>query len=126
MSIANQSVTVAVTQMPCDWDVEANLRRAEALVRRAAAAGANVILLQELFETPYFCPDQKQALFALARPLEAWNPRPLIDGNDLIAHGLEPGRHFSEILDQVRDAQLDGEIGSKEEALQRVDRMRYP
>ena len=63
-------VTLAATQMACDWDIEGNVARAEALVREAAGRGANVILIQELFETPYFCPDQRQALFALAKPLE--------------------------------------------------------
>ena len=63
-------VTVAATQMACSWDIEANLARAEDLVREAAAKGANVVLLQELFATPYFCPDQKQEHFALAQPAE--------------------------------------------------------
>ena len=49
-----RNVTVATTQMACSWDRAANLDRAEALVRAAAAQGAQVILLQELFETPYF------------------------------------------------------------------------
>ncbi len=61
-------VTVAATQMACSWDREANLAAAEALVREAAGKGAQVILIQELFETPYFCKDQKQEHFALARP----------------------------------------------------------
>jgi N-carbamoylputrescine amidase len=56
--------------MACSWDIEANLARAEELVREAAAKGANVVLLQELFATPYFCPDQKQEHFALAQPAE--------------------------------------------------------
>ena len=68
-----RQVTVAATQMACDWDRAANLDRAEALVRQAAAAGANLILLQELFETPYFCKDQDPRHFALARPA-AGNP----------------------------------------------------
>ncbi len=63
-------VTVAATQMACSWDIEANLARAEELVREAAGQGANVVLLQELFATPYFCPDQKQEYFALAQPAE--------------------------------------------------------
>jgi len=63
-------VTVAATQMACTWDVEANVAGAEALVREAAAQGADIVLLQELFETPYFCKDQDQAHFALARPVE--------------------------------------------------------
>ena len=39
------------------------------LVRKAAAEGANIILLQELFETPYFCQKQKFEYFDLAKPL---------------------------------------------------------
>ncbi|MBN1852532.1 MAG: CCA tRNA nucleotidyltransferase [Pirellulales bacterium] len=58
----------------------------------------------------------------LALPAEQWNPRPLINGNDLIAHGLVAGRHFTELLERVRDAQLDGKIRSKDEALQWIDR----
>lgn len=46
---------VATTQMPCSWNLPDNLDRAEQLVRQAAAKGAQVILLQELFATPYFC-----------------------------------------------------------------------
>ncbi|MGO1117942.1 N-carbamoylputrescine amidase [Rhodovibrionaceae bacterium A322] len=63
-------VTVAATQMACSWDREQNLDRAESLVRDAASQGANIILLQELFETPYFCPDELQKFFALARPFK--------------------------------------------------------
>jgi N-carbamoylputrescine amidase len=61
------TLTFAATQMACDWDTEANLSRGEALVREAAAQGAQVILLQELFETPYFCKDQAEQHFELAR-----------------------------------------------------------
>ncbi|MDH3597429.1 MAG: N-carbamoylputrescine amidase, partial [Rhodospirillales bacterium] len=61
------TVTVAATQMACGPDRDENLARAEALVREAAGKGAQVILIQELFETPYFCKDQKRELFALAR-----------------------------------------------------------
>ena len=39
-------------------------------MRTAAARGARVILLQELFETPYFCKDQDRRHFGLAQPLE--------------------------------------------------------
>ena len=63
-------VTVAATQFACGPDVAENVDKAERMVRRAAAEGAQIILLQELFETPYFCKDQKQELFALARPAE--------------------------------------------------------
>jgi len=63
-------VTVATTQFACSWDREANIARAEQLVREAAGRGAEVILLQELFETPYFCIEQDVRHFALATTLQ--------------------------------------------------------
>jgi poly(A) polymerase len=49
------------------------------------------------------------------------NPPPLITGDDLVCHGLEPGAQFATLLEQVRDAQLDGQIRNKLEALTWVD-----
>lgn len=64
-------VTVAATQMSCSWDREATLDRAEALVREAAAKGANVILLQEMFAQHFFAfMDWKPEYFALAETAE--------------------------------------------------------
>ena len=63
-----RNVTLAATQMACGSNRAANLERAEQLIRRAASQGANIILIQELFETPYFCQDQLPDFFALARP----------------------------------------------------------
>ena len=63
-----RQITVAATQMACGWERDANVARAERLVRAAAAKGAGVILLQELFETPYFCKDRLPRHFALAQP----------------------------------------------------------
>lgn len=57
---------IATTQMTCDWNLPGNLDRAEQLVRQAAAQGAQVILLQELFATPYFCIEQRHHHQALA------------------------------------------------------------
>jgi len=59
-------LTIATTQMPCTWDLKSNLDQAEQLVREAAAKGAQVILLQELFATPYFCIEQSHKHLALA------------------------------------------------------------
>ena len=64
-----RKVKVAATQMSCSWNREEVLDKAEQLVRKAAAEGANIILLQELFETPYFCQKQKFEYFDLAKPL---------------------------------------------------------
>ncbi|MFM7065609.1 MAG: N-carbamoylputrescine amidase [Gammaproteobacteria bacterium] len=62
-------ITLAATQFACSWDRAANLAAAERVVRAAAARGAQVILVQELFETPYFCVDHRYAHQALAVPL---------------------------------------------------------
>jgi N-carbamoylputrescine amidase len=59
-------VAVAALQMSCTWDTSANIQRADALVRKAAAQGAQIILLPELFETPYFCIEQDARHLALA------------------------------------------------------------
>ena len=63
-------VTVAATQMACSWDVDENVARAEGLIHEAADAGAQVILIQELFETPYFCIDNQHKHFDLAKTLD--------------------------------------------------------
>lgn len=63
-------VNLACTQMACTWDLKANVDRAEKLVRDAAKAGANIVLIQELFESPYFCIDQQDKHFDLASTRE--------------------------------------------------------
>lgn len=68
-----RQVTIAVTQFACSWDLTANLDRAEALVREAAGEGAGIVLLQELFATPYFCITEQPEHLVLAFPF-AGNP----------------------------------------------------
>jgi poly(A) polymerase len=53
----------------------------------------------------------------LTWPPERLNPAPLIGGDDLLALGMTRGKIFAEILERVRDEQLDGHIIAKEEAL---------
>lgn len=65
-----RKVKVAATQMAVDWNREATIEKAEKIVRQAAAEGANIILLQELFETPYFCQKQKFEYMDLATSIE--------------------------------------------------------
>ena len=65
-----RQVTVAATQMSCDWNVAGNIAKAEKLVREAAARGAQIILLPELFEAPYFCIEQDNRHLNLASPVE--------------------------------------------------------
>lgn len=65
-----RNVKIAATQMACTWDRKATLETADRLVREAAKKGANIILLQELFEMPYFCQLQKFEYMELATALE--------------------------------------------------------
>jgi N-carbamoylputrescine amidase len=67
---APRPVSVAALQMACDWDADANIAKAERLVREAAARGAQIILLPELFEAPYFCVEQDVRHLKLARSVE--------------------------------------------------------
>lgn len=68
-STTHSRVSVAAVQMRCSWDLQGNLDKAEALVRRAAGKGAQIILLPELFQCPYFCCEQDAQHFALAEEL---------------------------------------------------------
>ncbi len=63
-------VGVAATQMACSWERDTNIDRAENLVRQAAAGGASIVLIQELFETPYFPIEQSHKHRSLACSLE--------------------------------------------------------
>ena len=66
-----RKVTVAATQMKSrGFDREANIQAAEALIREAAGKGANIILIQELFQTDYFCQKMIDQNMKLALPLE--------------------------------------------------------
>jgi N-carbamoylputrescine amidase len=65
-----KNVKVAATQMSCSSSIDENISKAEALVRKAAECGAQIILLQELFETPYFCQQEKSDYYVYAKELE--------------------------------------------------------
>ena len=65
-----REVTVAATQMACSNETDKNVSNAEKLVRQAASEGAQIILIQELFESQYFCMDQKEELFELSKPFD--------------------------------------------------------
>lgn len=61
-----KKVTVAAVQMYCCRSRQENIEAAERLVREAAAEGAQIILLPELFETWYFCQERNYASYELA------------------------------------------------------------
>ncbi|GBD37433.1 CCA-adding enzyme [bacterium HR36] len=80
----------------------------ELLVLMEADARANSRGLEHV----QFCRDKLREW-----PAEVLNPPPLITGEDLLEMGLQPGPIFGKILQSVRDAQLDGAVPTREEAL---------
>ncbi|MGN1024695.1 MAG: N-carbamoylputrescine amidase [Lachnospiraceae bacterium] len=68
-----RKITVACVQMAVTWDRAKTLERVQAKIREAAGRGARIVLLQELFETPYFCQLQKYEYLDLATTIET-NP----------------------------------------------------
>ena len=86
---AKHEVIVAATQFACSWDVAANIANAEKLVRQAASQGAQVILIQELFETPYFCIEQDSRHLRIATS---------IAGNRAINHFAKVARELNVVL----------------------------
>ncbi|MCE2991257.1 MAG: N-carbamoylputrescine amidase [Nitrosomonadaceae bacterium] len=84
-----RNVTVAATQMACDWNVPGNIARADRLVRDAARQGAHIILIQELFERCYFCQKQIPAYLEFATPL---------DTNPAVAHFRELAAELQVVL----------------------------
>lgn len=69
MSTPHHTVQVGLVQMTCSADVEANCAKALAGVRQAAAQGAQIICLQELFPSLYFCDVEDYANFGLAEAI---------------------------------------------------------
>lgn len=84
-----RNVTFAATQFACTWDLPANADTAERLVRQAAGQGAQVVLVQELFATPYFCITERAEYLALAEPFE---------GHPLVARFAALARELGVVL----------------------------
>lgn len=78
-------VTVAATQMSCSGNHAENLGRAEYLIRQAAEQGAQIILVQELFSSPYFCKDQDIQYFDWAHEVTS---HPFLDRFSQLAQTL--------------------------------------
>ncbi len=76
--------TVGLIQMACGDDPAANLTSAETGIRDAAAAGANIVCLPELFRARYFCQSEDIAHFALAESV----PGPTTDHLSAVAAEL--------------------------------------
>ncbi|HTU65370.1 MAG TPA: N-carbamoylputrescine amidase [Steroidobacteraceae bacterium] len=84
-----REVKVAAMQFACGWDIDANIATAERLVRQAAKQGAQIILIQELFETPYFCIEQDSRHLRLATS---------VADNKAVAHFTRVARELGVVL----------------------------
>lgn len=82
-------VKVCCTQMSMSWNIEKNIEQADALIAKASKEGANIILLPELFMTPYFCQTEDYNHFALAQSLE---------DSTLIKHYQEIAKKYDVVL----------------------------
>ena len=63
-------VKLAATQMKCTWEIKKNISKAKELINTAAKKGANIIRIQELFQTPYFGIEYDEKIFSLAKPFK--------------------------------------------------------
>ena len=84
-----RKVKVAATQMSCSDCIDDNIVKAERLVRQAAGLGAQIILIQELFETLYFCQKEKPDYYNYATEVEQ---------NKAIQHFKEIARELQVVL----------------------------
>src|SRR3954462_14701218 len=84
MSQRSEPFTIGLIQDHATGDAAANVARAERLVREAAARGAQIICLKELFNAPYFCKSQQCERFDIAEPI----PGPTTDVMQKIAAEL--------------------------------------
>ena len=107
-------VNVAAVQMRCAPTVEENLQHAEALVREAAANGAQIILLPELWERPYFCQQRRYDFYQYALSTEE---NPAVQMGKRLAKELNIvlpisffERDVNELYNSIACIDADGEI----------------
>ena len=77
-----RNVKYAGIQMQCSRSVEENIAKADKMVREAAANGAQIILLPELFERQYFCQERNYDYYAYAQS---------VDDNPAVKHFQKAG-----------------------------------
>lgn len=84
-----RKVTIGTVQMQCGTAVKDNIEKADDMVRKAAGQGANVILLPELFERPYFCQERRYEYYAFAKPVLE---------NEAVRHFQQTARELEVVL----------------------------
>lgn len=84
-----RNVKIAAIQMQCSTNLQANLEKAEKMVRQAAGDGAQIILLPELFEREYFCQQRRYDFYHLAKPVKE---------NDAVQMGMRLAKELNVVL----------------------------
>lgn len=84
-----REVTIGTVQMQCSASVKENIEKADAMVRKAARQGANIILLPELFERQYFCQERRYEYYAFAKPILE---------NDAVRHFQQVAKELGVVL----------------------------
>ena len=84
-----REIKVAAIQMVMTSDVNENIAHADSMVRQAASEGANVILLPELFERPYFCQERRYDYYAYAQT---------VDENEAVKHFREVCKELGVVM----------------------------
>ena len=82
-------VKVAAVQMRCSVNVDENIKKGDEMVRSAAASGANIILLPELFERQYFCQERRYEYYDFAKSVEE---------NDAVNHFQAVAKELSVVI----------------------------
>lgn len=95
-----RKVTVAAIQMRCTTVVSENIEKADRMVREAAASGAQIILIPELFERQYFCQERQYEYYAFAKPA---------DENDAVIHFKKVAKELSVVI-PVSFYEKDGNV----------------
>ncbi len=75
---------IGLVQMKCEEDISKNLHRAEVLIKEASDNGAQIVCLQELFYSTYFCQTEDHQKFDLSEPI----PGPIVEKLQKIAKSL--------------------------------------
>ena len=84
-----RKVKVAAIQMSMSDKVDENIKKADRLVREAKEKGANIILLPELFERPYFCQERRDEYYGFAKS---------VDENDAVIHFREVAKELGVVV----------------------------
>ena len=84
-----RKITVAAVQMSCTKVVKENIEKADAMVRKAAQEGAQIILLPELFERQYFCQERQYEYYDFAKSVE---------DNDAVKHFMVVAKELSVVI----------------------------